>query len=311
MTMQQESMRSWLSRRRKERMTIGAGFLGSEGILLCADTKVAYSGSAKSNASKILKSTFGAENPETAASVLVVVAGPLKYARMAVLDCFQRIYRVPRKGRSIQAIYDQFKIGLNEFHKTYIYPHPTYAKDKDSLLIQTVIGVQHKEKLALFCSQETAVDSVDSNYESIGRGFYLADFLMHPLRDDIAYMGMKDLSLWATHMLMAVKAYDDNCGGWSELQSLGKDGSISRTSYFEISVGEKYTERYDRATRKVFTAAMSPSSSEIQFRNAMSVFNTEMWKVRESLQERKLEYEQMFRILTKRLYDPNAKKPRR
>lgn len=270
-------------------MTIAVGFLCRDGILLCADTQI--SKGSKSNESKILKITFGPEEPATSATVLVAISGAVKYARMGARHCFNAISKLTRKERTIDAIVDCFEQELKALFQEHLFPHPQFNA---GVTVQYLVGIQTGNKLGLFSTHDTSIDPVD--YDSAGSGGYLADYLSQSLRSELATMSMKQVAFWAIHTLMRVKSHDQYCGGFSEMQSLGRDGSLSRPSHFEIGVSEEYLERFETATRKLFSNVTA--DSEPDFSNAVARFQVEMIKVREEWEKRRAAYEDVFRALT-------------
>jgi 20S proteasome alpha/beta subunit len=277
---------------RREFVTIAVGFLCRDGILLCADTQI--SKGSKSNESKILKVGFGSEDPATSATVLVAICGAVKYARMGARHCFRAISKLPPNERTVDAIADSFEQGLKALFKEHLFPHPQF---KEGVTVQYLVGIQARGEIGLFSTHDTSIDPVD--YESVGSGGDLADYLSSSLLGELSAMNMKEVAFWAVHVLMQVKSRDLYCGGYSEMQSLGRDGSLSRPGHFEISVSEEYLKRFETATKKLFSRVTA--DSEPDFNNAVSHFQVEMIKVREEWEKRRAVYEDLFKVLTTRL----------
>jgi 20S proteasome alpha/beta subunit len=151
-------------------MTLIAGFLGRDGLLMCADMEEG-DGVSKRKIVKLWFRTFG----DTA----VVLAGS---GSAAVIDnAVERIDKalVARLGVSDEdALQDLVDETLRTVHEKYVWPNP-----RTDHSIQLMVGYSHEGKPRLWITQDT-VTKPETRFACAGSGQdlanYLADRLYHP-----------------------------------------------------------------------------------------------------------------------------------
>jgi hypothetical protein len=154
--------------------------------------------------------------------------------------------------------------------------------------------------LHLYATRKTAIFEVD-NYDCIGAGEYLANFIVHPVYEAAGasdlmrarsslYLTRRQAAVLALEMLSAVKRYDPSCGGASEVVAISSDGSISPVGYYhltrEIPLAEEIISAFRERYRSLLFQMTDPQLSDEQFaaiwRQAGELTNRDLryrWKV--------------------------------
>src|ERR1019366_7521364 len=232
----------WDSRQKEKRMTIAAGFVVQDGIVLCADTK--YSGSMKVDRTKLFPTRF-----DSSLSVVFALAGHEGYGKMAAEDCNDAIAAIDPSARSAIRVKRAIRGVVSGINRNYIDVMPT-PSDREDARFNLLAAVWHEiDGLHLFQVLRTSIVEVAS-HECIGIGDYLAGYLIgHPPPMD-ARMAI----ILATHMLSALKSYDANCGGYSQFITLRPDGTITQSKWYDSKVGDDHVFAYEQEVRRLLFA---------------------------------------------------------
>jgi hypothetical protein len=119
-------------------MTIAAGLLCSDGIILCSDTE--HTGTTKQIGPKVWITTA----PETDDGCCVAIAGSGETLLLrAIRDRFKEAVRVDMTRH--EAL-EQIETELQEFYESHVYSYPDYANQRQ---IQLLIGIRDADGLSL------------------------------------------------------------------------------------------------------------------------------------------------------------------
>jgi hypothetical protein len=110
-------------------LTIGAGFLYDNGLLLCADTQ--FTAHFKLQGSKILRYTY-----EDGSKSVFVTVGHMKYARMCVQLIHDSISGLPKTDRSLSKMHMILVAGVRELYQAHLFKHP----DRQDYEVQFLVG---------------------------------------------------------------------------------------------------------------------------------------------------------------------------
>jgi len=224
---------------RRRKVTIAAGFMCQDGILLCADTELTYTDILKYEGSKVR--TF--QDSETA--LAITGAGDWEYLRMA----FDKVVdRIETSDRSMPAIEGAFEHAVLDIYGRHIPLCPREPKPGFDLLL----GVRSDGgKLALFKSSDTAIAKI-SSFDLVGMGALLGRSAVETLyTPDIT---VRKCALLAFHLLRLAKKHVPSVGGHSDIASIPMDGEIQTDYGIDITVLEQALVDFHEALRPVALA---------------------------------------------------------
>lgn len=231
-------------------MTIAAGFVCQDGLILCADTEESLT-------------TFKVRTPK----LYMQPTGDLRWAIVgsgwssSVELAIQKIW----DGLSgllvetVDAAHTAIEQVVADVYKTYIFPDPEGSKRDFSLLI----GLWDKSGETLLLRTDRLVVIRVSEREVIGCGWELASYLLDQTYDP--KMGIARGMILATHVLMETKKYVQNCGGDSHIIRIGKDGFVNGMSLDQISDQETFLTSFNAAIRPVMFAGPDLNVSGSEF----------------------------------------------
>jgi 20S proteasome alpha/beta subunit len=199
----------WKSK--EKRMTIAAGFVCREGVLLCGDTE--QSGWAmKLHDAKV--DHF--EHP--GGKIAYAYAGNVPFALAAIQKLQKHLQRRPFADTmgEIEKILDR------EYRRN-VLKHPDHATD-GSITYRILLGVwSPRDKVKLYATSHTAIEEV-KGYQCVGAGDYLAHYL---IRKHVASGIPQAAALaHAAYALSVIKDFVPDCGGMSIYILLEHDGRV-------------------------------------------------------------------------------------
>ena len=161
------------NRLRRKPVTIAAGFICEDGLLLCADTKITTS--VKTNESKMVHHV---SDDRQCSLTFVMSSDDLNFPRAAIQSCWEYASGMDFASATMESVRNVVQFPLAEFYRDHIYAHP----DRSPTLVfqQLLVGIWLRGETALFRPHETLLIPVE-DYECIGSGAYLAKYLMRHL----------------------------------------------------------------------------------------------------------------------------------
>jgi hypothetical protein len=140
------------------------------------------------------------------------------------------------------------------------------------------------EGLHLYGTRKTAVIEIDT-YDCLGSGDYLARYIIGPVYERGGdselmrknwKMSQRQAVVLALEALSAVKRYDPNCGGRSELVTISSDGSLSPVGYYhldrQISPAEEAIAEFHTQARTLLFRMTDTQLSDEQFAELVRSF---------------------------------------
>lgn len=244
-------------------MTIAAGFVTRNGILICADTQ--YTGGAKIYKPKVQPFTL---NDETL--LVFALAGHTDYGQMAIEECLESVNAIPQAQRSMTKVRKAMQSVLVDVNRL-IDACP--EQDRDLFRFELLVGVyRNPYKPKLFVTRRTSIRTVETR-ECIGTGEYLAGYLLASHQRGAS---MKDTLLLATRMLYYLKQYDANCGGYSHFAIIGRNGFLQQQEWSTTEVVEKYIPRLEAWTSVLLNRLADPMVTEDEFAADLERFDAAM-----------------------------------
>lgn len=183
-------------------MTIAAGFVCTDGIVLCSDTQ--YTSGIKSSAPKLWVADCSPDNE----AAVVALAGSgsatlIAAARDVILNAVGP-FQLP-----IDEVKDSVETALEAFYEKHIYTRPGYSPDAP--ILQLLIALRTQDDLQLYEAGDAALARVDR--ACIGFGGDLGGYLIQTLFE--SSHSMRDTAMLVAYMLAQVKKFSAYCGGES------------------------------------------------------------------------------------------------
>jgi hypothetical protein len=215
-------------------MTIAAGFVARDGILLCSDTQ--YTAADKTYRPKIV---FPKCDLEADRSVTFAFCGDEDYAKSTIDDCLSAINNLA-SGASVWTIRNSIRQAISAMSKEYKAHQQVYGDY--SQVPQFLVTIRDSSgRLSLFSGRDAAMASV-SSYACIGTGSYIGNYIAS-ISQPSSFSTITDLIPIAIQMLAAAKKHDLYCGGGSHFMAIR--GTERRGYYFsQGSTPDMVLEQY-------------------------------------------------------------------
>jgi 20S proteasome alpha/beta subunit len=236
-------------------MTIAAGFVTEDGVVLCTDSQ--YSGGIKRNGKKIFPMQLNGS------AVAFALAGNEAFAKRAIEECFACLDMRENSDRqhSIGGIKDVLEAALKDFHERFVFTRP--SEERETVRFSLLVAVASlKEKPVVFCSHETVLIPIDG-HECLGAGYFVGHHII-----EIGYrskMSLDDAVALAIHVVTMAKEYVDGVGGPTQILWI-KDGIVSPFHPLNAAV---YTEplilNHERESAELLFHAANPRLSDEEF----------------------------------------------
>lgn len=254
-------------------MTIAAGFVVRDGILLCADSQ--YSGWEKVYKPKLFNYPFGAS------MVSFAFCGDEAYGRMAIDDCFEAIMGIPQEQHTLWNIRRTIRRSIKRVVDEFAKRDSLDQTQKPEVLV--AINTPSSSIGYLFSSRDSALSRIDS-FGFCGSAAYLANYIMgtlHPVL--VGEMTIEQAAFIGHYILAMAKRHDAGCGGGSQFLSLrGMQGTGVR-SFSDFDASDEEIYRYERWSKILLMSACDPSVSETDFANTLEEFGKAATEIRQKL----------------------------
>jgi len=264
------------------RMTIAAGFVCSDGILLCADTE--HTGwTSKSHHSKV--DHF--EVP--GGKVCFALAGSSALAWSAIQKCKKQL-----QAEQSDDLASDIEVILDAEYRRNVLTHPNYASLDYSLLV----GLWTERGSQLYCTTATALREI-KDFECIGIGGELAQFIV---RQGLPSLSLREAVALAAYTLAGVKEGITGCGGMSVYLLLRNDGSTGvLTSQHEGATKnlEKNARLFDFTVRRLLVWMADMQAEDIHLEQNVSEL------VMKPLIEKRNEWRQTYKLKQRQFAELN------
>jgi 20S proteasome alpha/beta subunit len=285
-----------MTKSKEKRMTIAAGFICSEGVLLCADTE--QTGWAmKLHDSKV--DHF--EHP--GGKIAYAYAGNVPFACSAIQKLRRHLQR-----RTFNDTMAEVEKVLDREYRRNVLSHPDHLTDS-TISYRILFGVWSPgERVRLYSTSLTAIEEV-KGYQCIGMGDYLAHYLV---RQHVAGgIPQRHTLIHASYALSAIKDYVPDCGGMSIyvlLQNDGRTGVLTSIHPGPCSEIQEYAKPYDVATRELLIAMVNDDGDDVHFEQYLrEVFAPRLLEVRKKWTKARRERWADFRASNPHLNEGKAR----
>jgi 20S proteasome alpha/beta subunit len=237
-------------------MTIAAGFVCNDGILLCADTE--YSGGSKVYKEKIFSRHFDG------GTAVFVIAGHESHAKMVIRDCEYEFADASMK-RSLKNVERIFREALKPIYESYV----TQAADPWTADFSVLMAVRlHGCVPALFVSTSESVDVVDT-FVCRGTGNYPGEYIISRAYDP--FISIRIASVIALQALSAAKKHSTGVGGPSQFIVL-TPGQISDVVSQDFDVAEEQIRLFENEVGQLLLTFGNGAVDESGFQKALVSF---------------------------------------
>jgi 20S proteasome alpha/beta subunit len=201
-------------------MSIAVGVVYDEGIVFCADTKIATD--IKLNESKI---EFYASSDRKCCLTFAISGNDLDYARSSAQACWQMVKKLDFATATMETAHRTAEFALAEFYQANILEHPD--RSSGVLDFKLLVGIWLRGETRLFVNREVLLKPVPV-YECIGSGAYLANYLIRQYKKaNPGVASLADAALMASFAVDAAIEHDPQCGGENEILIVRNDGDVS------------------------------------------------------------------------------------
>ena len=283
-------------------MTIAAGFVCQTGVMLCTDTE--HTGWAmKVQECKL----FNIKHP-SGSFLEFAYAGNTAFAFAAMQKCERKLVEVAAEG-----LLDKLESILESEYRRNVLKNPDHTTNGD-LDYQFLIALHRKDlaKSFLFATSQTSIREIDE-FECIGSGAYLAQYLLHPWNTGFDERRMLSLAAYA---LSCVKGFVSGCGGLSQFIMVRHDGGrafINSLPHLEpltgIELVEHHAKELDQMARSLLLAFADPAMGTENFNAHLTAFGDRLKELRETWRQKGNHVHESFALLSKAARSMNKGQP--
>ena len=244
-------------------MTIAAGFIVSNGVLLCADSQYTI-GSSITYGNKVIVRELGG------ARAVFAIAGHVDYGRMFTDFCGDLYEASDDKSvRALRAI----TIGaLSDFQTRY----PVTATD--DCQVSFLIGLWAEgEKAQLFRANRDALSVVDE-WDCMGFAPALGKYLFGSIYE--RGLSLDSAAILAAQVLADIKQHDTYVGGPSNLVLLFNDGRMGRPNASELEIAENYRKQFLVVTHRLLEQLSNFATSDEFILRSMHAYTDAFSRIR-------------------------------
>jgi hypothetical protein len=246
-------------------LTIAAGFLTGDAVVLCADSQETIGDYAKTTRQKIYTCNFN-----NAWRIGIVGASDdATYVDLCQEELERRLCGF--QISDFQGILNEIKSVIYEVHSQHIWPRQRDDRPSVQLLI-AIHGINQSLR-ALFVSRNSTVLPVHES-QTIGVGTYLADYLLSRIYPvgSIYNATTEEIARTAIFVLDEVKSSIQGCDDETLLMIFQGDGRHRVMTAREVNeISASFDVLYG-VTVPVFRAIASPSTDDEEFQRRIRAF---------------------------------------
>jgi len=255
-------------------MTIAAGFMCHDGVVLCADTQETRHGLLKVKVAKLaLRPEI--DVPSISCKMVISGAGDGSFIDKLVDRMWTAaINNRPEMPVIQEAIEDTIKQAHEEYGRIF---QPGYLPEAHLLYALWVRGWS----VRLYSSVGPVVNQVES-HECVGIGDVLARYLTDQMF--ISTMKTAQAELLSIYMLYRTKEYIESCGGDSHIVALHNNGTVHIVDRMNLALLEPDLRRISSNFGSILLRAPSPECSDEEFEETLRMFGTLLRTLRQEQQ---------------------------
>jgi len=251
-------------------MTIAAGFVCRDGIVICADSEVS------TDFEKYEESKIFTLASVTGPTVVFAGSGWSDFIKMTV----SKIKTAAQFATTANEIEEIVEEVIMKVHRNHIRHYPSDPKPFVSLLI----GIKDRGDLRLLQTSGTSIRPV-SGSAFLGAGETLGHYLSRGLSPELELTDKA--ALLAVQILEQVKASVPGCGGkFSEVTILPEEGRLRRLRPSQLLDIEFRGREFNGILKPLLMSFSDDSISDEDFEATFGEFDRQCHKVRQEAKER-------------------------
>jgi hypothetical protein len=233
-------------------MTIAAGYVCPEGVVLCADTEE-LRGEYKFRTPKLI--VLPESEDATRIKVVFAGAGDGYFIDKLVAEMWKAALH--SSGGIDQAV-DAMEDAILRIHQKFWPVYPAAERPQADLLFAALVGGE----IRLYKATGPIVNEVEG-YELTGIGDVLARYIAARTYKD--NLSLQEAAVLATYTLEQAKEYVDGCGGESHVVLLFKTGKHRRLDFMKITALNTMLRSYEQSAMQLMLAAPNQEISDADF----------------------------------------------
>jgi 20S proteasome alpha/beta subunit len=241
-------------------MTIAAGFVASDGILLCADT-LYTDGYTKQYGEKIF--TWRGNG----ISVCFALAGNATMAKMAVDFCTEALSALDPGRRYFADAFDAIRSVIKYTQHEYVDKVPLEERERSRFWLLITIHTEDAG-LRMYSTNDAAISPVH-DYECIGAGRQIGMYIIEP--SYWRFMTVSQMSVLAIHALTAAKERVDGVGGRIDFIAI-RGSVISPIMEHDIETSEKCILKYRTKCAEILLDIGNGQLGDLEFSQRLESF---------------------------------------
>jgi hypothetical protein len=240
-------------------MTIAAGFVYRDGILMCADTLMS-GGAISHHQSKMVGYRF------SDGAALFAFAGHSEMADAAIQQCEQALGKAQPRPRKLDQIAEAVRRVLAREYKEHVIENGYQNTECDYSIIAAIYS--QSDGLGLYCTSRTQFKRSRRGFECIGVGETVGNLAIHrfPLwvRSPVTASLKMTANMAAFTLAEAKRKVQGYCGGESVMMTLRSDGLGKAVTDEDCMEGlvDKYSEMLERETAELLPAFLDVQHEE-------------------------------------------------
>jgi 20S proteasome alpha/beta subunit len=239
-------------------VTIAAGLLYDQGVILFADTQFA-DGNMKTQRPKV--GSFACPGGR----IGFAMAGAAGFAISAIQKATHKL-----KTCEPSDVMQELEGILDEEYRRKVYTHPNFHSGFVSYWFVISYWNEAQAKTWLFSTDEVALTASNGKYECRGIGSDLAHYLLKLSIED--ELNEREALLVATYTLAKIKENVKDCGGASHLLVMRNDGTFEIRDPFAFERVAKMTFGYEWSARKLLLATTHNGLTDQEFEQYIQMF---------------------------------------
>jgi 20S proteasome alpha/beta subunit len=258
-------------------MTIAAGFVVKDGILLCADT-LYTDGQTKDYRDKIFP-WIGKDS-----AVCFAIAGNATIARMVVDDCRDALDESGTKKLSIKQALAIVRPIVKNAYEQYVDTRPVDERSAADFWL-LIAASAASGGFRLYSSVRSSVARVDT-FECIGAGRQIGRYIIDPIYQND--MSIAQAAVLGIHAMAAAKERVDGVAGKSQFLSI-RDGFVSTVVPQRIDSWEQYALDFRTAAERLLLS-IGDDLNDQEFEESLGRFSEQARSIRAFWKGNPLEY---------------------
>lgn len=272
-------------------MTIVAGFLLKDRVLLCGDTLVTTG--IKIHQSKLIG--FRHEGPDDdvdRVSLAFAMAGNEVNAKMAIDDCVNALKEHEKEALTFQVVKNTCRAAILNINRDYIDGRSEAEKQNAAFDLLVAAWLPRGGGLHLLSTANGGSGLISRQYDFLGSGYYFGHVIAKPMfRQN---MPLEEAVLLAIQVLASAKKYDTYCGGNTEFMMISEGGALSDSVPYKALDAEGYIDDFEKKSRSLLLSLGNTEIDDSQAEAIMDKFCEECRRIRAYLRGNHWEYLMQF-----------------